>query len=185
MNFKHLYIFTLFSFLFTGCASFTYSIKPEYDDKNKILTIDTLKFNNATLTSNLNPQNSQNSTRFQENLQTYKLQDGTCGKLHYYGMFAGNRGYIISTSEEELKEKYLTNPTDNCEILEIASLRFFYCKGLYSTEYIVATSTRNSYVYSSIERLHLDSACFYTLSEHFRTKAIQDKIEIKKYNLRK
>lgn len=176
---RNIFIASSLVVLFTGCASFTYSIKPEFDEKNKILTIDTLKFENAKLTQDLNPINSQYVSKFQEKVQAYSVQNSECKKIHYYGMFAGNRAYINSDFEEDIKNVYSGNVNDNCIVTEILNLKFFACRGQYRNDYLISIAIRNSYGFSSVERLQLEPECFNKFMSHFKDKAIQNKVDIK------
>jgi hypothetical protein len=163
----------------SGCVP-SYSIKPIYDENTKIVTIDTLKLNNANETLNRTPASTQYLGNLIRKVETYYFIDNKqCTSLSYFGISTGGNVFLISNFEEMVRQKYNNKKQLNCEVEVISNLKFYECP----SAWLVGYSTPNESGYSNVESLQVDNVCFKTLRTYFREKAKIDKIKIKAYSL--
>lgn len=175
-----MYCIMVFSILFfSGCTP-SYSVKPNYDIKTKTISIGTLKLENAEETLNRTPVNSEFVGRVHQKNKKYSFKNDKCKTLFYTEVSASNGVYLTSSFSDNIKKRY--GDRMKCEVLEISNLKFYECSGSPS-RWFIGYSTPNQNGYSKTEHLDVDNTCYKTIKEHFRLKAIEDKVQLNAYSL--
>ncbi len=167
--------------VFSGCVP-TYNIEPIYNKKKQELTIDTLKFKNALESYNNSPHHLGEGN-FKKKRAKYIMNGNKCTNLTYSSIEAGHRSAIATNIQIQLIEG-ANKGIVNCNGTSIANLGFFKCT--YSNgrnEYFISSSKRSEYPgrYSKSSKIMTDLKCFNTIENHFKKKAVIDKVEVKNY----
>lgn len=140
-----------------------FDIKPIYYNFTNYLTIETLILNNPII-------ETSPAKGFQKG---YIFNNKSCKKLSY-----------SSTIKLDvlLESKFLNKYKGNCSVVSFGNLKFYSCS-------LNSDSVKEFYISSTIkdrvDTLNLDNTCNKTLLRHFEDIAINNGLDIKRYDLDK
>ena len=173
------------SAILSGCVM-PYNIEPYYNQSDRIVTVDSLSFNNARESKQFDPLIDGRIGTWIKSDKAYGIQDSKqCKNILYKTMKSGHRAYISNNVDDSLKKDYKKGVISNPKVTKINNLKFYdlVLKKSNKSMYSIGTDTRNSHGYDSVTFVKVDKNCFYTLKKHFTKKANKDEVQIENYNL--
>lgn len=174
--------------LFTGCATSSYSVKPDYDDKSGMLKIDNFNFKKVSEKQD-NTLFSYQSTNMTSVRTIYKIEDEKCDNFIFVQMDSHTHWYLYDNVSNYLSKQYIKDGVGECKVTEIANLKFFECdpkngfptfgaRLMQSERYWVvsyAASRQKQNGYSRIDALNLgNKQCYDKFYEYLTKKSIAD-----------
>ena len=175
---KYLVGLVVSGIIFSGCAN-TYNVEPVYKDKDKVVMIDSLKFENVVF---YRKKNRKLNTRSMGNIKQYreefKLDNKKCNKLTAEVYTALNSWYFHNSRLEDIMKYY----NNKCDVEKVENLNFVTCyktkmitddNGIETEkefqDYGITMSSTNQYGYGkkiSVDLFNKD--CYEEVKEYFQ-----------------
>lgn len=156
-----LYFMVFAGVIFTGCAQ-SFDINPKYDDKSKIVNIDSYVMSDI---SYFNKRNSNIDTETMGStgyiIKEARSNSGVCNYIYTSNHEAKGHWYYTSSALDSLRMQY----KNNCEIEKVGSnIDFVECNSNY---YLVSSRMKDG-GYGSLIQIKMNYNCFKDMKTHFK-----------------